>query len=178
MVLCNSSDVISARATAAAVMSRALAYNRKCARLRRLHARLIWLRTNGVNTNGTAAKVMNFDRLGKKGTPWHFWEDKSRLTGVPKKSLCQNLHEICSDPIRADPICPFPEGFGNPGSGFVRKREGVGPGGRGWTRAGGAPRRSLKTREGNPATSTQKPQESSFQKLSGNETTPARAQPM
>ena len=24
----------------------------------------------------------------EKGTPWrHFWEDKSRLTGVPKKSL-------------------------------------------------------------------------------------------
>ena len=27
----------------------------------------------------------------KKGRPgWHFWEDKSRLAGVPKKSLCQN----------------------------------------------------------------------------------------
>ena len=25
-----------------------------------------WLRTNGVNTNGAAAKVMNFDRLGKR----------------------------------------------------------------------------------------------------------------
>ena len=25
-----------------------------------------WLRTNDVNTNGAAAKVMNFDRLGKK----------------------------------------------------------------------------------------------------------------
>ena len=25
-----------------------------------------WLRTNGVSTNGTAAKVMNFDRLGKE----------------------------------------------------------------------------------------------------------------
>ena len=24
-----------------------------------------WLRTNGVNTNGVAAEVMNFDRLGK-----------------------------------------------------------------------------------------------------------------
>ena len=28
-----------------------------------------WLRTNGVNTNGAAAKVMNFDRLGKKVHP-------------------------------------------------------------------------------------------------------------
>ena len=26
----------------------------------------IWLRTNGVDTNGAAAKVMNFDRLWKK----------------------------------------------------------------------------------------------------------------
>ena len=25
-----------------------------------------WVRTNGVNTNGAAAKAMNFDRLGKK----------------------------------------------------------------------------------------------------------------
>ena len=28
--------------------------------------------------------------------------------GVPKKSLCQNTQNICSDPIRAEPICPFP----------------------------------------------------------------------
>ena len=26
----------------------------------------IWLRTNGVDTTGAAAKVMSFDRLGKK----------------------------------------------------------------------------------------------------------------
>ena len=31
-----------------------------------------WLRTNGVNTNGAAAKVMNFDRLGKKVRPGTF----------------------------------------------------------------------------------------------------------
>ena len=29
----------------------------------------LWLRTNGVNTSGAAAKVMNFDRLGKKVRP-------------------------------------------------------------------------------------------------------------
>ena len=29
-------------------------------------ARAPWLRTNGVDTNGVAAKVMNFDSLGKK----------------------------------------------------------------------------------------------------------------
>ena len=37
-----------------------------------------WLRTNGVNTNGAAARVRSFDRLMKKGMPWHFWGDKSR----------------------------------------------------------------------------------------------------
>ena len=31
-----------------------------------------WLRTNGVNTNEAAAKVMNFDRLGKKVRPGTF----------------------------------------------------------------------------------------------------------
>ena len=31
-----------------------------------------WLRTNGVNTNGAAAKEMNFDRLGKKVRPGTF----------------------------------------------------------------------------------------------------------
>ena len=33
---------------------------------------LFWLRTNGVNTNGAAAKVVNFDRLGKKVCPGTF----------------------------------------------------------------------------------------------------------
>ena len=66
-----------------------------------------WLRTNGVDTNGAAAEVMVFDRLGKKVRPGTFGEYKSRLTGGPKKSLCQK-HEICSDPISADPICPSP----------------------------------------------------------------------
>ena len=65
-----------------------------------------WLRTTGVNTNGAAARVMNLTDW-EKGTPWHYWEDKNRLTGVPKRSLCQK-HEICSDPVSADPICPFP----------------------------------------------------------------------
>ena len=48
-----------------------------------------WLRTSEVNTNGAAAKVINFDRLWKKIRPGTFGEDKSRLAGVPKKSLCQ-----------------------------------------------------------------------------------------
>ena len=25
----------------------------------------------GASTDGAAAEVMNFDRVGKKGTPWH-----------------------------------------------------------------------------------------------------------
>ena len=36
----------------------------------------IWLRTIGVNTNGAAAKVMNFDRLGKKVRPGTFGKIK------------------------------------------------------------------------------------------------------
>ena len=72
-----------------------------------------WLRTNGINTNGASAKVMSFDRLGKKVhiyiyiyiyiyithtcmhlymytyMPWHFWEAKSMLTGLPRKSPCK-----------------------------------------------------------------------------------------
>ena len=35
-----------------------------------------WLRTNGVNTHGAAAKVMNFDRLGKKVHPGTFGKVK------------------------------------------------------------------------------------------------------
>ena len=33
--------------------------------------------------------------------PWHFWENKSRLTGVPKRPSVKK-HEICSDPITAN----------------------------------------------------------------------------
>ena len=35
-----------------------------------------WLRTNGVNTNGPAAKVMNVDRLGTKVPPGTFGKTK------------------------------------------------------------------------------------------------------
>ena len=41
-----------------------------------------------ANTHGAAAKVMN-RQLGEKGKPWHCWEGKSRLTGVPRRFLCQ-----------------------------------------------------------------------------------------
>ena len=35
-----------------------------------------WLRTNGVRANGAAAKVINFDRLGKKVRPGAFGKIK------------------------------------------------------------------------------------------------------
>ena len=44
------------------------------------------MQTNGVNTNGAAANVMNVDRSGKKVRPGTFGEYKSRLTGTSKKS--------------------------------------------------------------------------------------------
>ena len=42
----------------------------------------------------------------KKGTPRHFWEDKSRLTGVPEKSLSKK--EKAVTPLELTHICPFP----------------------------------------------------------------------
>ena len=67
-----------------------------------------WFRTNGVSTNGAAAEVMNVDRLGKKVRPGTFGNIKIiRSTGVPKNPSVKK-HEICSGPISADPICPFP----------------------------------------------------------------------
>ena len=47
-------------------------------------------------------------RCKSKGAPWYFWENKSRLTGVPKKFLCQKNTNFAVTPISADPIRPFP----------------------------------------------------------------------
>ena len=47
------------------------------------------LRTNGVNANGAAAKVMIVD-IGEKGTPWHFGEVQSSLAESP--SVKQSSH--------------------------------------------------------------------------------------
>ena len=55
-------------------------------------ARACWLRTNGVNTNGAAANVKMFDRLGKEARPGTF--GNSRLTGVPKKPLCRTTWNL------------------------------------------------------------------------------------
>ena len=51
---------------------------------------VIWLRTNGVDTNQAAAKVvLFFVRLGEKVRPGTYGKIQVGLTGVPKKSLCQ-----------------------------------------------------------------------------------------
>ena len=67
------------------------------------------LRTSGVNTNGAAASVMNLDRLGKKvHQAWHFWEDRSRLTGEHKNPLSKNM-KFAVNPLVLTPCCPFPK---------------------------------------------------------------------
>ena len=50
--------------------------------------------TNNKNNIITIMIIMGplqkqFRRLWEKGASWHFWEVKGRLTGVPKKSICQ-----------------------------------------------------------------------------------------
>ena len=59
--------------------------------------------TNGVDTNGAAAKVMI--ACGEKCTPWHFREDESRLTGVPQKSPSKNM-KIAVTPLVLTPFVP------------------------------------------------------------------------
>ena len=54
---------------------------------------------NGVNANGAAAEVRNFDTLGKKVRPGIFGEDKSRLTGIPRKPLCPKKMKIAVTPL-------------------------------------------------------------------------------
>ena len=66
-----------------------------------------WLRTDGVNTNGATAIVKMFDRLGTKVRPGTFGEIKVGEREYPKSPSVEK-HDICSDPISADPICPFP----------------------------------------------------------------------
>ena len=62
------------------------------------------LRTNGVDTNGVAAKVMKFDRLGKR---YAKITDFDRL--VPKLSLCQNI-QFAVTPLVLTPFVPFRKG--------------------------------------------------------------------
>ena len=48
-----------------------------------------WLPTNGVDTNGATAEVIDFLQIGKNIRPGTLGNIKVGLTGVPKKSLCQ-----------------------------------------------------------------------------------------
>ena len=61
-----------------------------------------WLRTNGVNTNVAAAKVMIFDRLGEKVRPGTF----GKIKGVPKKSQSKNMR-FAVTPLVLTPAVPF-----------------------------------------------------------------------
>ena len=69
---------------------------------------VVWLRTNGVNTNGAAAKAINFDRLGKKLTPGTFGKIKVGSREYPKGPSVKKTCKKCSDLISADPIRPSP----------------------------------------------------------------------
>ena len=58
-----------------------------------------YLRTNGVNTHGAVAKVMNSDRLGKKVRPGTFGKTRSRLTGVPQKVPLSKIMKFAVTPF-------------------------------------------------------------------------------
>ena len=51
-------------------------YARMCASRRPWAVKAVWLRANGFDTNGAAAKFMYFDRLGKKARPDTFGKIK------------------------------------------------------------------------------------------------------
>ena len=92
---------------------------------------VVWLRTNGVNTNGVDAKVMDFDILVPQKSPHkslcqQFSDPISLLADpfVPFRAAIARQSEsnedwyptnpsvrkygICSDPTSVDPTCPFP----------------------------------------------------------------------
>ena len=53
-----------------------------------------WLRTDGVNTNGAAAKVIMFDRLGKKVRPGTFEHTKVGYNGSTQKVPLSKTHNL------------------------------------------------------------------------------------
>ena len=59
-----------------------------------------WLRTNGVNTNGAAANVINLARLGRKVRPGTFEKIEVGERGYPESPSVKK-NEICSYPISA-----------------------------------------------------------------------------
>ena len=63
----------------------------------------------GSTQMGTLQKSGLLTDWGKRYA-WHCWDYKSRLTGVPKKPLCQTReHEIRSGPVGADPLLSLSE---------------------------------------------------------------------
>ena len=96
-----------------------------------------WLRTNGVNTNGAAAKVMNFDRFGKKVLPGTLGKIKVGKQEYPKcPSVKKKLKKSAVTPLVLTPMRPSPRA--------ARRRPSPAPGPRratgGGTRASGIPR--------------------------------------
>ena len=64
-------------------------------------------RSQLVADEWAAAKVMNFDRSGKKVRPGTLGKIKVGSRECPKSPSVKK-HEIRSDPISADPVRPFP----------------------------------------------------------------------
>ena len=64
-------------------------------------------------------KSKDFCRIGKKVHPGIL--GNIDLTGVPKSSSVKKPN-VCSDPIRVDPICPFPKHVGRRAGGRGRGR--------------------------------------------------------
>ena len=60
----------------------------------------------GIDTNGTAAKVMNFDRSGKNVRPGTFGEIKVGYREYPKVPLSKNM-KCALTPLVLTPFVPF-----------------------------------------------------------------------
>ena len=69
-------------------------------------ANACWLRTNGVDTNGAAAEVMHFDRLGKKVRPGTFGKIKQVSGSTRKVPLSKNMN-FAVTPLVLTPFVPF-----------------------------------------------------------------------
>ena len=52
-----------------------------------------------------------FCQIGEKGTPWHFWEDESRLTGIPKNVPLSKTMKFAATPLVLTPFVPFRKRF-------------------------------------------------------------------
>ena len=98
-----------------------------CSARSRLATIVPWLRTTGVNATGAAAKVWTFDRLGENVRPGTFGKIKVGQREYPKGPSVKQ-HEVCSDPISADPIRPVSDcrsGRGRRGPGRSRRPRGA-----------------------------------------------------